>query len=132
MQLPNEELILELLLFGFLLESWDELYEVPIGVNEIVINSNKKSIKLTNLNRKREAIARMSAFQIKVVEVKDMVNIVVMLLRTVFQIDRLDILNDTIRTTVFEMYRKHLHVSWARVVDVCKALIKVYGRNEDY
>jgi hypothetical protein len=55
-----------------------------------------------------------------------------MLLRTVFQIDRLDILNETIRTILFEMYLKHLHVSWARVVDVWKALIKMYGRNEDY
>jgi len=123
-QLPNEELILELLLFGFLSELWGELYEVPIRANEIVIKNNKKSIKLTNLNRKREITRRMCAFQIKVVEVKDMVNIVVM--RTVFQIDRLYILKETLRTNLFKMYLKHLHVFWAPAVDVYKALIKMH------
>jgi len=53
------------------------------GSNEIMLNCNKKIVMLTNLNRKMEVTTLMSAFQIEVIAMEDIVNRVVMLLRIV-------------------------------------------------
>jgi len=95
---------------------------------------------LTNLNGKMEVTTLMSAFQIEVVAMEDIVYRVVMLLRIaeesafdiLFKFDRLDVLIETLVTTLVEMYMKHGLVSHARVVVVWKALRGIYGNNEDY
>jgi hypothetical protein len=60
------------------------------GSNEIMLNCNKKIVMLTNLNRKMEVTTLMSAFQIEVVAMEDIVNRVVMLLRIVFCLNLID------------------------------------------
>jgi len=118
------------------MELWSELYEVAATrSNEIMLNC--KIVMLTNLIRKTEGTPLKSAFQIEVVAMEDVVNSVVMLLRIAEEsafdlLFRLDILIESLGTTLTEIYMKHGLVCCARVLFVGKALRGIYGNNEDY
>lgn len=121
---------------SIIIELWGELYEVAATrSNELMLNC--KIVMLTNLNRKTEVTSLKSAFQIEVVAMEDVVNSVVMLLRIAEEsafdlLFRLDVLIETLGTTLTEMYMKHGLVCCAHVLFVGKALRGIYGNNEDY